>query len=104
MPVRETALNDLASIDKVPIYMFVGTKDETCTHKRALETKAILGDTVVHFESIEGADHVYFNSANDEKFMNLLLPQLGRDIVKELGSSLLTNWSLITIAAVASVI
>ena len=32
---RETALIDLASIDKVPISMFVGTADGTCPYARA---------------------------------------------------------------------
>ena len=31
---------------------------------------------VVHFESIEGEDHGYFGSANDEWFMNLVISQL----------------------------
>ena len=72
----EAALIDLSSIDKVPISMLVGTADETCPYDTAVETASIIGDMVVHFESIEGADHMYYGSANDEWFMNLVISQL----------------------------
>ena len=73
---RETDLIDIASIDKVPISMMSGTEDVTCPYSRALETAEIIGDAVVHFESIEGEDHGYFGGANDEWFMNLVISQL----------------------------
>ena len=73
---RETALIDLSSINKVPISMLVGTADMTCPYDRAVETAGIIGDMVVHFESIEGEDHGYFGSANDDWFMNLVISQL----------------------------
>ena len=69
---RETALIDLASIDKVPIAMLVGTADQTCPYDRAVETAGIIGDMVVHFESIEGEDHGYFGSAASPDFMNIV--------------------------------
>ena len=72
---RETELIDIASIDKVPISMLVGTADNTCPYARAVETAGIIGE-MVHFESIEGKDHSYFNSANDEWFMSLVIAQL----------------------------
>lgn len=56
--------------------MLVGTADNTCPYARAVETAKIIGDMVVHFESIEGEDHGYFGSANDEWFMNLVISQL----------------------------
>jgi len=56
--------------------MLVGTADGTCPYERAVETAGIIGDMVVHFESIEGEDHGYFGSANDEWFMNIVLSQL----------------------------
>ena len=31
---------------------------------------------VTHFESIQGVDHMYFGSANDEWFMSLVISQL----------------------------
>ena len=46
---KETDLIDLAGIDKVPIAIFAGTADQTCPYERAVETAAILGDTVTHF-------------------------------------------------------
>ena len=52
--------------------MLVGTADTTCPYATAVETASIIGDMVVHFESIEGEEHGYFGSANDEWFMNLL--------------------------------
>ena len=73
---RETELIDIASIDKVPIAMLVGTVDNTCPYARAVETAGIIGDMVTHFESIEGEDHGYFGSANDDWFMNLVISQL----------------------------
>ena len=56
--------------------MLVGTADVTCPYERAVETASIIGDMVVHFESIEGVDHGYYASANDEWFMNLVISQL----------------------------
>ena len=73
---RETALIDLASIDKVPIAMFAGTADSVCPYETAVETAQIIGDAVVHFETFEGQDHGYPGRANDEGFMNLLISQL----------------------------
>ena len=73
---KEAALIDISSIDKIPIAMLVGTADETCPYATAVETAGIIGDMVVHFESIEGADHMYFGSANDEYFMDLVKSQL----------------------------
>ena len=73
---RETPLIDLAGIDKVPISMLVGTADTTCPYARAVETASIIGEAVVHFESIEGVDHGYYASANSEWFMNLVISQL----------------------------
>ena len=56
--------------------MLVGTADDTCPYDRAVETASIIGDMVVHFESIQGENHGYFNSANDEWFMDLVISQL----------------------------
>ena len=36
----------------------------------------MIGDMVVHFETVEGEDHGYFGSANDDWFMNLVIDQL----------------------------
>jgi len=76
---RETTLIDISSIDKIPIALLVGTADETCPYARAVETAKIIGDMVVHFETIPDADHMYFGSANDEWFMNLVKSQLQVD-------------------------
>ena len=72
--VGETSqpLIDIASIDKIPIAMLVGTADQTCPYAQAEITRDTIGDMVVHFESIPDQDHGYFGSANDEWFMNLL--------------------------------
>lgn len=73
---RETALIDKSSIGKIPIAMLVGVDDQVCLHSQAEEDAKAIGDAVVHFESVEGADHAYFGHANDEYFMNLVKSQL----------------------------
>ena len=52
--------------------MIVGTADQTCPYDRAVETAGIIGDMVVHFESIEGEDHGYFGSAASPEFMDIV--------------------------------
>ena len=71
--VGETRLIDIANIHMVPISMLVGTADGTCPYATAVETAATIGDMVSHFETIEGVDHGYFGSANDEWFMSLVI-------------------------------
>lgn len=56
--------------------MMAGTEDTTCPYARAVETYGIIGDSIVHFESIEGADHGYFGSTSDADFVNLVIAQL----------------------------
>jgi len=73
---RKTALINLAGINKVPISLLVGTEDNTCPYSRAVETASIIGEAVVHFESIEGYNHLSFASANDEWFVKLVISQL----------------------------
>ena len=63
---RKTALIDIGGINKTPISMLVGTEDQTCPYERAVQTAEIIGDMVVHFETMQGVDHNYFGSANDE--------------------------------------
>jgi len=52
--------------------MLVGTADQTCPYKRAVETASIIGDMVVHFETIKGFNHVSFWSANEPWFIDLV--------------------------------
>ena len=73
---RESDLIDIAGIDKVPIAMFSGTSDVTCPYARAKIAADVIGPAVTHFESIEGADHMYFSYANSEWFMGVLKEQL----------------------------
>ena len=73
---KKTDLINIASIDKVPISMLAGTADTTCPYDRAVLAAEIIGGAVEHFESIEGVDHGYFGTANDDWFMNLLISQL----------------------------
>lgn len=56
--------------------MLSGTKDVTCPYHEAKKTAKIIGDAVVHFESIKDEDHGYFGGANDEWYMNLIISQL----------------------------
>ena len=73
---RITELIDIPSIDKVPIVMMAGRKDRVCPHKTARRTARTIGNAVERFESIRGADHSYFGSANDEWFMGKLISYL----------------------------
>ena len=50
--------------------------DITCPHSLAVETAETIGDAVVHFETIEGANHNWFGSQNDDSFMDLIISQL----------------------------
>jgi len=56
--------------------MLVGTEDKICPYSRAVETASIIGEGIVNFETIQGKDHGYFASANDESFMSLLISHL----------------------------
>lgn len=56
--------------------MFSGTSDVTCPYARAKIAADVIGPAVTHFESIEGADHMYFSYANSEWFMGVLKEQL----------------------------
>ena len=56
--------------------MLVGTNDHTCPYATAVETASIIGDMVTHFESIEGVDHVWYQTANDDWFIDLVISQL----------------------------
>jgi len=73
---RETALIDLAGINKVPISMLHGTEDWTCSYSRAVATASLIGDELVHLETLEGKDHGYFAGANEPAFMSRLISQL----------------------------
>lgn len=64
---------DLAGIDKVPIALLASTKDSVCPYARVVELADILGDTVSHFETIEGVSHGYFGSTNSEWYVNLII-------------------------------
>ena len=70
---READLIDLASIEQVPISMLVGSEDTLCTPQQAEDTAETIGDAVMHFEIIQGFDHVTFGTANDQKFINLVI-------------------------------
>ena len=73
---RESPLVDIASITKVPIAMFAGRSDITCPYDRAVKAAGIIGDAVTHFESIDGANYMYFARANSDWFMGILKEQL----------------------------
>lgn len=56
--------------------MLVGTADRICPYSEAEKTAKIIGDAVVHFETIQGVNHHYFAGENGEWFMNLVISQL----------------------------
>ena len=47
---KETALIPIGTIDKVPISMLVGKKDDLCSLEQAKKTAKIIGDKIVHLE------------------------------------------------------
>ena len=53
----QTDLIDLSSIDKVPISIFNGELDITCSNWQARKTKEIIGERVRHYHTVRGVDH-----------------------------------------------
>lgn len=56
--------------------MFAGTEDVSCAYDSAVTAAGVIGAAVTYFESIEGADHMYFSSANSDWFMSIVKEQL----------------------------
>ena len=79
---RHMPLIDLTKIEKVPISMIVATEDTFCTHETAMKTAETIGDNVVNFTSIEGADHAWFAWNNPDWFIDLVKSQLSDKTVK----------------------
>ena len=71
-----TAEIPLASIDKVPIAMWVGEADQLCDLVQAEVIRDTIGDAVTYFKTIPNEGHLYFASANSEEFVNDVIEQL----------------------------
>ena len=63
----------LASIDKVPIAMWVAERDELCIPEQAEEIRDTIGDAVKYYTTIPQASHDWFASANKPKFVKDVL-------------------------------
>lgn len=55
--------------------MFVGTLDDECSYKTALEIKDTIGDSVVAFTTFEGVNHYSFDN-NLPCYVKLVIDQL----------------------------
>ena len=53
----QTDLIDLSSIDKVPVSIFSGELDVTCSNWEATNTKKTIGERVRHFRTVRAVDH-----------------------------------------------
>ena len=55
-----TELYDLSSIKTVPVSIWSGELDVTCSNWEARNTKEIIGERVTHFRTVRGANHGYW--------------------------------------------
>ena len=51
---------DLSSIKKVPISIWSGELDVTCSNWEARNTKEIIGERVTHFRTVRAANHGFW--------------------------------------------
>jgi len=66
---------DLSQIDRVPIAMFVGTYDTTCSYDRAIEYIPSFGFDV-KLNIVQDADHVFWNSPLSDYYFQELVSEL----------------------------
>ena len=69
----KTDLFDLKTINKVPITMWSGELDTTCSNWEARNTKETIGERVTNFRTVRGADHGFWGGkkVSDELFKEL---------------------------------
>ena len=58
--VEEADLVDISKIKKVPITLWSGLLDETCSNAQAHITVDTIGERVTYFRTVPWADHVYW--------------------------------------------
>ena len=51
---------DLSAIKKVPVSIWSGELDVTCSNWEARNTKELIGERVTHFRTVRGADHGFW--------------------------------------------
>lgn len=74
--VHKTDLVDVSKISKVPMAFFVGTNDQVCQHKVALNYISQM-NTQTTVIDVKGEGHLYFcERAYDDWFMQQLIAQL----------------------------
>ena len=56
--------------------MIAGSEDKVCPYATAQKIRDDLGDTLEKFITIDGKDHLYFGSANDDAFITDLTDAL----------------------------
>ena len=55
-----TPIYDLGTIKKVPVQIWSGELDVTCSNWEARNTKEIIGERVTHFHTVRGANHGFW--------------------------------------------
>ena len=55
-----TKLYDLSAIKKVPVSIWTGELDVTCSNWEARNTKEIIGERVTYFRTVRAANHGFW--------------------------------------------
>ena len=79
-----TKLYDLSSIKKVPISIWSGELDVTCSNWEARNTKEIIGERVTHFRTVRAADHGWWGG---KVVSDHYLKELERQLIDPEGGS-----------------
>ena len=67
---------EISSIKAPKITLIAGSEDKVCPYATAQKIRDDLGDTLEKFITIDGKDHLYFGSANDDAFITDLTDAL----------------------------
>lgn len=111
---HEATEYDLSAIQSMPISLFVGENDETCTSERADLLASELQTLQNHYVFVE-QDHGYFGYGTDEVFVELLLNEVTAEVVSspnavnyvdtgaQSGLAVMTVVSVVMLAAIQSI-
>ena len=81
----EMPLVPVETIDKVPIAMFIGSKDTTCPLQQALDHSKLIKSSTTSI-IVDGKDHDYFVTASEKGFIDSLIDQMQiDDLTPEVG-------------------
>jgi len=80
---RTTELIDLTNIKKVPVGLYVGENDATCTAETAKGIAKDIGDMIKDFVIYPGATHDSFATKTDKEFVDRIHKLLGNQSEQE---------------------